>query len=58
MKISRWAVGDRSMIPVTAKYVGAGGPAQRGHIEGLPLGTRGGIHFTHNFPLDAEASFV
>jgi hypothetical protein len=57
MKISRWAVGDRSMAPVTAKYVGAAGPAQRGHIEGLPLGTRGGTLFTHNFPLDAEYEF-
>lgn len=57
MKISRWAVGDRSMTPVTAKYGGPPGPAQRAHIEGLPLGTRGGTHFTHNFPLDAEYEF-
>src|SRR5262249_1327702 len=28
--------------------------SQDQHIEGLPLGTRGGILAKHNFPLDAE----
>src|SRR5438067_2527566 len=27
---------------------------QRDHIEGLPLGTRGGMMVQHNFPVDAE----
>ena len=31
--------------------------AQTDHIEGLPLGTRGGIVIHHNFPLDAEYDF-
>ena len=31
--------------------------AQDDHIEGLPLGTRGGILIRHNFPLDAEYQF-
>ncbi len=30
------------------------GHAQQRHIEGLPLGTRGGLAVEHNFPLDAE----
>src|SRR6185503_18660668 len=32
----------------------AGGSAQQRHIEGLPLGTRGGLAVEHTFPLDAE----
>jgi len=53
MRISREAVGDRSMIPTQVKYPGPGG-AQTQHVDGLPLGTRGGMLVTHNFPLDAE----
>ncbi len=30
---------------------------RREHIEGLPLGTRGGILIHHNFPLDGEYAF-
>jgi mono/diheme cytochrome c family protein len=54
MKISRWAVGDRSMAPTLVKYPAPAGLSQEGHIEGLPLGTRGGMRITHHFPLDAE----
>jgi hypothetical protein len=57
MKISRAAVGDRSMQPTLVKYAAPAGLSQQEHIEGLPLGTRGGIRFTHNFPLDAEYEF-
>jgi len=53
MRISREAVGDRAMIPTQVKYP-AGGGAQTKHVDGLPLGTRGGMLVTHNFPLDAE----
>ncbi|MES2624504.1 MAG: DUF1592 domain-containing protein [Pseudomonadota bacterium] len=53
MRISREAVGDRSMIPTQVKYT-AGSGAQTHHKEGLPLGTRGGMLVTHNFPLDAK----
>ena len=31
--------------------------AQADHIDGLPLGTRGGIVIHHNFPLDADYDF-
>ena len=57
MKISRAAVGDRTMQPALIKYAAPAGLSQQEHIEGLPLGTRGGIRFTHNFPLDAEYEF-
>ncbi len=57
MKISRSAVGDLGMAPVLAEFRGPGGAAQAGHVEGLPLGSRGGLQFTHYFPLDAEYEF-
>lgn len=57
MKISRWAVGDPTMTPGSATYEVPAGLAQDAHIEGLPLGTRGGVRFTHHFPLDAEYEF-
>jgi hypothetical protein len=53
MRIGREAVGDRSLIPTQVKYPGPGGD-QRRQVEGLPLGTRGGMRVTHNFPLDAQ----
>ena len=31
--------------------------SQEDHVEGLPLGTRGGLSFTHTFPQDAEYEF-
>ena len=54
MKISRWAVGDRTIAPTLVKYSAPPGLSQDEHIEGLPLGTRGGFLITHYFPLDAE----
>jgi len=57
MKISRLAVGDRTMAPTLVKYAAPPGLSQDEHIEGLPLGTRGGILVTHYFPLDAEYEF-
>jgi mono/diheme cytochrome c family protein len=57
MKISRWAVGDRTMIASRQEYRAPAGLAQDAHIEGLPLGTRGGMMITHTFPLDAEYEF-
>ncbi len=57
MKISRAAVGDPKMAPVIAKFTAPRGASQRGYMEGLPLGTRGGVRIQHNFPLDAEYEF-
>src|SRR5499427_1403980 len=57
MKISRRAVGDRTLTPVQITYPAPGGLVQDKHIEGLPLGTRGGLLVHHTFPLDAEYEF-
>jgi hypothetical protein len=54
MQIGRRAVGDRTMGHGETRYAAAGGSAQQRHVEGLPLGTRGGLTLEHNFPLDAE----
>jgi hypothetical protein len=54
MQIGRRAVGDRTMGHGETRYAAAGGAAQQRHVEGLPLGTRGGLAVEHNFPLDAE----
>jgi hypothetical protein len=56
-KISALAIGDPSVIPITQIYRTPPDLSQRDHIEGLPLGTRGGLLIHHNFPLDAEYDF-
>ncbi|HEY2380494.1 MAG TPA: DUF1592 domain-containing protein [Terriglobia bacterium] len=58
MKISRRAVGDRTLIPSQATYNAPPAFAQDRHIEGLPLGTRGGMLVQHTFPMDAEYDFT
>jgi len=58
MKISRQAVGDRQAAAAQIVYAAPAGLAQDKHIDGLPLGTRGGMVFTHTFPLDAEYEFT
>ena len=57
MKISRQAVGDRTLAPSQITYSTPGQLAQDRHIDGLPLGTRGGMLIRHTFPLDAEYEF-
>jgi hypothetical protein len=58
MKISRRAVGDRTATPTQTTFPIPSGLAQDRHIEGLPLGTRGGMLLRHTFPLDAEYEFT
>jgi hypothetical protein len=55
-KISRLAVGNLLASPSTVTYRVPSDLSQTEHIEGLPLGTRGGIVVRHIFPLDAEYS--
>jgi hypothetical protein len=52
--ISRLAVGNLSIAPTTATYRVRPDLSQDQHIDGLPLGTRGGILVHHNFPVDGE----
>ena len=57
-RISAVAVGDAAEIPVIADtYRVRPDTAQDKHLDGLPLGTRGGLIVTHTFPLDAEYTF-
>ncbi len=57
MQISKRAVGDAATAPTQIEYRASGGKAQQAYIEGLPLGTRGGMVIDHNFPVDAEYEF-
>ncbi len=54
MKLSRLAVGDMTLTETTTVYAVPATLAQDQHLEGLPLGSRGGERITHYFPLDAE----
>ena len=47
----------RARVPISDFYRVPPDLAQDEHIEGLPLGTRGGILIRHNFPLDADYQF-
>jgi hypothetical protein len=58
MKISRRAVGDRTLTPTQTTYVAPSGLVQDTRFEGLPLGTRGGMLIRYTFPLDAEYQFT
>jgi len=58
MQVSRRAVGDRTMGHGETRYAATAGAAQRAPIDGLPLGTRGGLAALHTFPLDGEYEFV
>jgi hypothetical protein len=53
-KISRLALGDPSIGLDRSVYRVPGDLSQDVHLDGLPLGTRGGIIVRHTFPLDAE----
>jgi cytochrome c5 len=56
-KISSLAVGNPSTPVVTQRYAMPPDISQEDHIEGLPLGTRGGMLIRHNFPLDGQYDF-
>jgi hypothetical protein len=53
-RISRLALGDAGIGLDRVVYRVPGDLPQDAHIEGLPLGTRGGVVIRHTFPLDAE----
>src|SRR5580704_6898374 len=56
-EVSSLAVGDPKIGPISQSSQVPPDLAQEEHIEGLPLGTRGGILIHHNFPLDADYEF-
>jgi hypothetical protein len=55
--ISALAVGDPNVKPASATFRIRQDLSQNQHIEGLPLGTVGGILVHFNFPLDGEYEF-
>jgi hypothetical protein len=56
LKVSKLAVGNMLTPASTATYRPAPDYSQTGHIEGLPIGTVGGMLVKHTFPLNAEYS--
>ena len=56
-KISSLAVGTDTDL-IRAAYRIPPDDSQEDHVEGLPLGTRGGLLFRHQFPQDAEYEFA
>ncbi|MDX1562832.1 MAG: DUF1592 domain-containing protein, partial [Gammaproteobacteria bacterium] len=57
-KIAALAVGDPETQVVNSVFRAPPDLGQYRHVEGLPLGTRGGIKIDHYFPLDAEYDFA
>jgi hypothetical protein len=53
-KISRLAIGDKTIQLSEKTYAVPNDLTQNYHVEGLPFGTRGGILIKHNFPVDGE----
>ena len=56
-QISRLAVGDRSASAGSTTYKLGRTKSQMQHVEGAPVGTRGGISVVHVFPADGEYVF-
>jgi Protein of unknown function (DUF1592)/Protein of unknown function (DUF1588)/Protein of unknown function (DUF1587)/Protein of unknown function (DUF1595)/Protein of unknown function (DUF1585) len=56
-KVSRLALGDPEITTAVASYSLPKELSQSSHVEGAPLGTRGGLSIVHNFPADAEYVF-
>jgi len=57
LRISDLAVGDAEVSPGTASFSISTVVTQRQHVDGLPLGTRGGTVARYNFPADGEYVF-
>jgi len=55
---ARMAVGESVPKVASAHYPQPVEGDQPDHIDGLPLGTRGGMKFRHNFPADGEYRFT
>jgi mono/diheme cytochrome c family protein len=55
---ARLAVGESTPKLASAHYAQPLEGDQPVHVDGLPLGTRGGMKFRHNFPADGEYRFT
>ena len=56
-QISRLAVGDRHASPGSTTWKVPRTASQMRHVEGAPLGTRGGLSVRHVFPADGDYQF-
>src|ERR1700733_13817797 len=56
-KIGRLAVGDPAAGVTTTIYRAKPDLSQDAHVDGLPIGTVGGLAVSHYFPRDGEYSF-
>jgi cytochrome c551/c552 len=56
-KIAREAIGDPDVAPTMTMYTVPKVVNQMRHVDGAPLGTRGGTSVVHNFPADGEYTF-
>ena len=57
LRISELAVGDAEAEPGTATFSISTVVTQGQHVDGLPLGTRGGVAVQYDFPADGEYVF-
>ncbi len=57
-EISRLAVGDPRATPTSVTYKVPRLASQLEQVDGAPVGTRGGVAVTHNFPADGEYVFA
>jgi mono/diheme cytochrome c family protein len=55
--ISRLAVGDRTATATSTTWKVPRTQSQMRHVEGAPMGTRGGLSEMHVFPADGEYQF-
>jgi mono/diheme cytochrome c family protein len=55
--LSRLAIGDRAAAPGSTVYSVPDTVSQMGHVDGAPVGTRGGVSIVHVFPADGDYSF-
>ena len=53
-KIASLAVGNPKITPTKETFRVRGDLSQHDHIEGLPIGTRGGMLIRYTFPVDGE----
>ena len=56
-EVSRLAIGDPDAAPVQSSYGRSRDYAQWEHVDGAPVGTRGGIVTTHTFLADGKYVF-
>ncbi len=56
-EVSMLAIGNKAALPTGRVYPGAPEASQNRHVDGLPLGTRGGMLVEHHFPADGEYEF-